>query len=71
MASVRASVNRKTCVVTGANSGIGKEIARGLAGYDSGEAIRIAGHRTGEIEAILGYAPRAAMVHRDDMVVKS
>jgi glutamate 5-kinase len=51
--------------------GSGAEIARGLAGYDSGEAARIAGHRTSEIEAILGYAPRAAMVHRDDMVVKA
>ena len=28
-------VNRKTCVVTGANSGIGKEIARGLAAEGS------------------------------------
>ncbi|MFZ2102245.1 MAG: glutamate 5-kinase [Oricola sp.] len=51
--------------------GTGKEIARGLAGYDSGEAARIAGRKTSEIEAILGYAPRAAMIHRDDMVVKS
>ena len=48
----------------------GAEIARGLAGYDSGEAIRIAGRKNQEIEAILGYAPRAAMIHRDDMVVK-
>ncbi|MAZ18706.1 MAG: glutamate 5-kinase [Ahrensia sp.] len=50
--------------------GTGAEIGRGLAGYDSGEAIRIAGRKTSEIEAILGYAPRAAMIHRDDMVVK-
>jgi glutamate 5-kinase len=48
----------------------GTEIARGLAGYDSAEALAIAGHKTAEIEGILGYAPRAAMVHRDDMVVK-
>lgn len=51
--------------------GTGAEIGRGLAGYDSGEAERIAGRRTSEIEAVLGYAPRAAMVHRDDMVVKT
>lgn len=50
--------------------GSGAEIGRGLAGYDSGEAISIAGYKTSEIEAILGYAPRAAMIHRDDMVVK-
>lgn len=50
--------------------GTGAEIGRGLAGYDSGEAIRIAGRKTSEIEAVLGYAPRAAMIHRDDMVVK-
>ena len=46
------------------------EVARGLAGYDAAEAGRSAGHKTAEIEAILGYAPRAAMIHRDDMVVK-
>ena len=47
----------------------GKEVARGLAAYDAEEARRIAGHRSSEIEAILGYEPRAAMIHRDDMVV--
>lgn len=47
----------------------GREIARGLAGYDADEASRIAGRKSSEIEAILGYSGRAAMVHRDDMVL--
>lgn len=47
----------------------GREIARGLASYDADEARQIAGRKSGEIEAILGYAGRAAMVHRDDLVI--
>ncbi|AJY44484.1 glutamate 5-kinase [Martelella endophytica] len=47
----------------------GGEIARGLSGYDSDEARAIAGVKTGGIEAILGYPARAAMVHRDDLVM--
>jgi glutamate 5-kinase len=47
----------------------GREIARGLAGYDAEEARQITGRKSGEIEAILGYAGRAAMVHRDDLVM--
>lgn len=47
----------------------GREIARGLASYDADEARRIAGRKSAEIEPLLGYAGRAAMVHRDDMVV--
>ncbi|MFN7102179.1 MAG: glutamate 5-kinase [Pseudorhizobium sp.] len=47
----------------------GREIARGLAGYDADEARRITGRKSADIEAVLGYAGRAAMVHRDDMVV--
>lgn len=46
----------------------GHEIARGLAAYDAADAMRIAGLRTSEIEAVLGHEARAAMVHRDDMV---
>ncbi|MUO79687.1 glutamate 5-kinase [Agrobacterium vitis] len=47
----------------------GREIARGLAGYDADEARRIAGHKSAEIEALLGYAGRSAMIHRDDLVM--
>lgn len=47
----------------------GGEIARGLAAYGAAEARAIAGRKTDEIEAVLGHAPRAAMVHRDDLVM--
>jgi glutamate 5-kinase len=47
----------------------GREIARGLSGYDAADAVRIAGLKSDRIEAVLGYAGRAAMVHRDDLVV--
>ncbi|KPF45153.1 glutamate 5-kinase [Rhizobium sp. G187] len=47
----------------------GREIARGLAGYDAEEARRICGRKSKEIEEILGYAGRAAMIHRDDLVM--
>ncbi len=47
----------------------GAVLGKGLVRYTSAEARAIAGHRSGEIEAILGYQGRAALVHRDDMVV--
>ncbi len=47
----------------------GAVLGKGLVRYTSAEARLIAGHRSGEIEAILGYQGRAALVHRDDMVV--
>ncbi|WP_045390375.1 glutamate 5-kinase [Falsirhodobacter sp. alg1] len=47
----------------------GEVLGRGLTRYTSTEARAIAGHRSGEIEEILGYAGRAALVHRDDMVI--
>ncbi|MBU4529902.1 MAG: glutamate 5-kinase [Hoeflea sp.] len=49
----------------------GREIARGLSAYDAVEARRIAGRKSADIEAILGYSGRAAMIHRDDMVITS
>jgi len=49
----------------------GHEIARGLVAYDAADAIRIAGLKSGEIDAVLGYQARSAMVHRDDLVVSS
>jgi len=47
----------------------GREIARGLAAYCDGDARAIAGRRTAEIEAILGYRGRDAMIHRDDLAL--
>ena len=54
-------------IVQGPN---GEEIARGLVAYDAVDAERIAGRNTKEIETILGFAGRAAMVHRDDMALR-
>ncbi len=47
----------------------GERIARGLAEYDREEAERIMGMRSDAIEAVLGYAPRAALVHRSHMAL--
>ncbi len=45
----------------------GREIGRGLVAYDSQDAGRIVGRKSGEIARILGYEGRAEIIHRDDM----
>ncbi|HEY2010321.1 MAG TPA: glutamate 5-kinase [Rhizomicrobium sp.] len=47
----------------------GREIARGLVAYNASDAEQIAGKRTVEIEAILGYRGRDEMIHRDDLIL--
>jgi len=47
----------------------GAEIARGLARYDAEDARTIMGLRSAAIEAALGYAAGAALVHADDLVL--
>ena len=47
----------------------GDILGKGLVRYTAVEAKAIAGHRSGEIEAILGYQGRAALVHREDLVI--
>ncbi len=49
----------------------GREIARGLIAYDAEDARKIAGHKSDEISEILGYDARAAMIHRNDLVVRA
>ncbi|MEX6508809.1 glutamate 5-kinase [Jiella sp. M17.18] len=56
-----------TLVIAGPD---GLEVARGIVAYDAEEARRIAGRRSSEIAAALGYEGRSAMVHRDDMVME-
>ncbi|MEL7105354.1 MAG: glutamate 5-kinase [Pseudomonadota bacterium] len=47
----------------------GARLGIGLARYTAQDARRIAGQRTGDIEAILGYPARAALIHRDDLAI--
>lgn len=46
----------------------GERLGQGLVEYSASECRAILGKREGEQEAELGYAPRAAVVHRDHMV---
>ena len=47
----------------------GQELARGLSAYSSADAALIAGRRSSEIEALLGYRGREEIIHRDDLVM--
>lgn len=48
----------------------GEVIAHGLSEYDAGECERLKGRHSSEHAALLGYAPRSAIVHRDQMVLR-
>ena len=47
----------------------GSEFGRGLIAYSSKDATQIIGHKTGEIEDLLGYRGRDEIIHRDDLVI--
>ena len=47
----------------------GAGIGSGLARYSAVETALIKGHQSAEIEALLGYSGRAALIHRDDMAL--
>lgn len=47
----------------------GKVIGRGLTRYTAAEANQIKGRQSRDIEGVLGYPGRAALIHRDDMVL--
>lgn len=47
----------------------GAVIGRGLVAYSSPDARLLIGRKTREIEEILGYRGRDAMIHRDDMAI--
>ena len=64
---IEGEFNRGDCVVI--RNADGGEIGRGLIAYDAGEATQIMGRSSRDIEKILGYSGRAAMIHRDDMAL--
>ncbi|WP_062206463.1 glutamate 5-kinase [Aureimonas sp. AU12] len=47
----------------------GLEVARGLVAYDASDARIVAGLRSAAIEERLGAGARAAVIHRDDLVM--
>ena len=47
----------------------GAVLGRGLSAYSAADARRIAGHKSSEIEEILGYRGREELVHRDDLAL--
>jgi len=47
----------------------GHKIGQGLCRYTAAEARAIKGHHSAEIEKILGYPGRAALIHRDEMAL--
>ncbi len=50
--------------------GQGVQVGLGLTRYTSDEAAQLKGHQSQDIEALLGYAGRAALIHRDDMALE-
>jgi glutamate 5-kinase len=47
----------------------GQRLGCGLSAYSADDARLIAGHKSGEIESLLGYRGRDEMIHRDDLVL--
>jgi glutamate 5-kinase len=47
----------------------GNTLAHGLSEYDAAECARLMGKQSADHPALLGYAPRSAVVHRDQLVV--
>ncbi|WP_374410996.1 glutamate 5-kinase [Novosphingobium colocasiae] len=48
----------------------GRTVAHGLSEYDSAECDAIRGLHSSEQAEVLGYAPRSAVIHRDQLVLK-
>jgi glutamate 5-kinase len=67
VAAVEGDFERGDAVVV--RNKAGREVARGLAAYGAADARQIAGHKSGEIETLLGYRGRDELIHRDDLVL--
>lgn len=47
----------------------GRVVAKGLSSYGAQDARRIMGRNSADVETLLGYKGRDALVHRDDLVM--
>ncbi|MEI6730693.1 MAG: PUA domain-containing protein, partial [Pseudomonadota bacterium] len=48
----------------------GNIVGKGLIAYSAEDSTKIIGNNSSEIEAILGFKGRTAIMHRDDLVLK-
>jgi glutamate 5-kinase len=67
VAAIEGSFERGDAVIIRTRDG--RVVARGLSAYSSADIERLGGHKSGEIEALLGYRGRDEIIHRDDLVV--
>jgi len=67
VAKVRGSFKAGDCV--SCVDLAGKEFARGLTRYSSDDLDTIKGHRTSDIEDLLGRKDYDEVIHRDDLVI--
>jgi glutamate 5-kinase len=79
--ALRAGKSLLAAGITGVTGGFGRgdvvdicapdgdAVARGLSEYDHGEVTRILGRQNAQQAEVLGYAPRSAVVHRNQMVM--
>jgi len=44
-------------------------IGQGISAYGAADTIRLSGHKSREIEQILGYSGREEIIHRNDLVI--
>ncbi len=65
--SVNGEFQRGDAVLV--NGPDGELLARGLSAYSADDARRIMGHKSREIEGLLGYRGRDEMIHRDDLAL--
>ena len=65
--SVSGTFNRGDAVII--ENAANVRLGIGLIAYSADDANLISGHKTGEIEALLGYRGRDEMIHRDDLVI--
>lgn len=49
----------------------GRMIGKGLIAYSSADTVRIMGHKSQEIEELLGFKGRVALIHKDDLVMET
>lgn len=67
VSKVSGTFDRGDAVIVQTNTGVA--LGRGLVAYASADASRIAGHKSGEIETLLGYRGRDEMIHRDHLAL--